>query len=198
MLGGGVFAGDGEWGADMKEDGKAFGYFACTWYLNFSMKPQVTADPTSEDYKWGVCQGPSAWYWGGTWICASATCTNTQLAYDIMYSMTCDVDIMKEIASRELNFANNKTAMEEFAKEFTGNETFDWLDFGEDNYFSMCVEFAGAIEVDVNMMTQYDQIIETYQNYANEYFAGSIDKETMLDNFYTEVTEKYQELSRPE
>lgn len=198
MHGGNNFAGDGEWGADMKEDGKAFGYFACTWYLNFSMKPQITTDPTSEDYKWGVCQGPSAWYWGGTWICASSTCSNTQLAYDIMYSMTCDVDIMKEIASKELNFANNKKAMEEFAKEFTGNETFDWLDFGDDNYFTMCVEFADAIEVDVNMMTQYDQIIESYQNYAGEYFNGAIDKETMLNNFYTEITEKYQELSRPE
>lgn len=198
MHGGNNFDGTGNWGADMGEDGKVFGYFACTWYLNFSMKPNVTTEPTSEDYGWSICQGPSAWYWGGTWLCASTSCTNTQLAYDIMYSLTCDVDIMKTMAEKELNFANNKKAMEEFAEEFSGNEAFDWLDFGEENYFSMCLEFADAIDVDVAKMTQYDQIIETYQTSVAEYFNGTVDKETALDNFYTAVTEKYQELQRAE
>lgn len=199
MHGGDNFDGTGNWGADMAEDGKVFGYFACTWYLNFSMKPNVTTEPTSEDYKWSICQGPDAYYWGGTWMCASASCSNTELAYNIMHTLTCDVDVMKTMAEKELNFANNKQAMEEYAKEFTGSDTFDWLDLGDENYFSMMVEFADAINVDVTKMTQYDQIIETYQSSIAEWFNGTVaDKETALDNFYTAVTEKYQELSKPE
>ena len=198
MHGGDNFAGDGNWGADMKEDGKCFGYFACTWYLNFCMYPNATpADQASETYKWGICQGPSAYYWGGTWLCASSTCSNTDLAYNIMYSLTADVDIMKQMAQQDLNFANNKQAMSEFADEFTGSDKFAWLDLGDENYFSMCVEFADAIEV--KNMTQYDQIIETYQSCAAEYFNGTVaTKEEAIDNFYTKITEKYQELSRPE
>lgn len=199
MHGGSNFDGAGNWGADMAEDGKVFGYFACTWYLNFSMKPNVTTEPTSEDYKWSICQGPDGWYWGGTWMCASTSCSNTELAYNIMHTLTCDVDVMKTMAEKELNFANNKQAMEEYAKEFTGSDTFDWLDLGDENYFSMMVEFADAINVDVTKMTQYDQIIETYQDKIAEWFNGTVaDKDTALDNFYTAVTEKYQELSKPE
>lgn len=199
MHGGNNFDGTGNWGADMGEDGKVFGYFACTWYLNFSMKPNVPETPESEDYKWGLCQGPSAWYWGGTWMCASNSCTNKDLAYDIMYNLTCNVDIMKEMAKKELNFANNKKAMEEYAEEFTGNDAFNWLDLGDDNYFSMCLEFADAIDVDVEKMTQYDQMIETYQNKVAEWFNGTVGtKEEAYENFYTEMTEKYQELSKPE
>ena len=199
MHGGNNFDGAGNWGADMAEDGKVFGYFACTWYLNFSMKPNVTTEPTSEDYKWSICQGPDGWYWGGTWMCASTSCSNTELAYNIMHTLTCDVDVMKTMAEKELNFANNKQAMEEYAKEFTGSDTFDWLDLGDENYFSMMVEFADAINVDVTKMTQYDQIIETYQDKIAEWFNGTVaDKDTALDNFYTAVTEKYQELSKPE
>lgn len=195
MHGGNNFDGTGNWGADMGEDGKVFGYFACTWYLNFCMKPNTTENPESEDYKWGLCQGPDAFYWGGTWMCASTSCTNTALAYDIMYNLTCNVDVMKEMAKKELNFANNKKAMEEYANEFTGDDAFAWLDLGDDNYFSMCLDFAEAIDVDVTKMTPYDQIIESYQSAVAEYFNGTVSKDDALANFYTSVTEKYQELS---
>ena len=193
MHGGGNFDGTGNWGADMGADGKVFCYFACTWYLNFSMKPNIPADAEG---LWSICQGPSAWYWGGTWICAGANCTNTQLAYDIMYSMTCDVDINKKMAQETLNFANNKQAMQEFADEFTGSDDFKFLDLGDENYFSMCVDFADAIEV--SNMTPYDQMIESYQNYAGEYFNGNTDKDTAIQNFYNEVTEKWPSLSAPQ
>lgn len=191
MLGGKAWDAAGNWGKGMKSDGNVFGYFACSWFLNFSMAEQVEGDAT-----WAFCQGPVPYYWGGTWLCAGSNCTNTQLAYDIMWNMTCNVDILKEMAVKEMNFANNKKAMEEVAKDFTPDPKYSWIDLGDDNYFNMCLDLAEAIEV--KNMTGYDQMIENYQDAMSDYFNGTSSKDDALKNFYNAVTEKWTELSAPQ
>lgn len=187
MAGGATWDGAGNWGNGMREGN--FCYFGCTWYLLWSMDEQVSGS----DAHWNICQGPAGYYWGGTWLCAAQNCTNPELAYEIMYAMTADVDVATEIAKGDLNFPNNKKAAEAVAAE-NPSVGRDWLEC--ENYFGFCQEAADAIEV--KNMTPYDQMIETYQSNMGEYFAGTVSKEDALANFYSQVTEQWPALSAPE
>lgn len=184
MKGGAMWSSD-EWKNGFREGN--FGYFGCTWYLIWSMNEQVDGNA-----KWNICQGPDAYYWGGTWLCAGANCSNKDLAYEIMYKMTADVDVATEIAKDELNFPNNKKAADAVASEnpSTGR---DWLEC--ENYFEFCKSAADAIEV--KNMTPYDQMIESYQTAIADYFTGTATKEQALQNFYNTVTEQWPKLSAP-
>lgn len=185
MSGGEMWTSD-EWKNGFREGN--FGYFGCTWYLIWSMNEQVA----DSDVHWNICQGPAPFYWGGTWICAGANCTNPELAYEIMYAMTADVDVATEIAKGDLNFPNNKKAAEAVASEnpSTGRA---WLEC--ENYFGFCKDAADAIEV--KNMTPYDQVIESYQTAMADYFSGNTDKDTALSNFYSTVTEQWPSISAP-
>lgn len=187
MAGGDNWDASGNWGEGMRSGN--FCYFGCTWFLLWSMDEQMDGNST-----WSICQGPQAFSWGGTWICAGANCTNTELAYEIMYAMTADVDVAIEIAHGDLNFPNNKEAAEYVAEE--GYDVGrDWLDLGDSNYFAFCKDAADAIEV--SNMTPYDQMIESYQSAIGEYFNGTVDKETAINNFYLTVTEQWPSLTAP-
>jgi hypothetical protein len=188
----GYMSGGDMWSSDEWKNGFSEGnfcYFGCTWYLLWSMAEQVTGDVT-----WSVCQGPDSFYWGGTWLCAGVNCTNTDLAYQIMYEMTSDPEVVTAIAEGDLNFASNKTIMADVAEQNIDVGR-DWLDLGDSNYFAMCKEMADAIEV--QNMTPYDQMIETYQSAIADYFNGNADKDTALKNFYNTVTEQWPKLSAP-
>jgi hypothetical protein len=111
-----------------------------------------------------------------------------------MYEMTSDPEVVTAIAEGDLNFASNKTIMADVAEQNIDVGR-DWLDLGDSNYFAMCKEMADAIEV--QNMTPYDQMIETYQSAIADYFNGNADKDTALKNFYNTVTEQWPSLSAP-
>ena len=96
-----------QWAADQGPAGKVFGFFYSTWGINFTLLGNSLATPESEGGKqevgngifgdYAVCQGPQPYYWGGTWICAAAGTDNIPTIKDVMYSLTCDADIMTKI-----------------------------------------------------------------------------------------------------
>ena len=111
-----------EWSKDQGEDGKVFGFFYSTWGINFTLLENSLADASAEAAvgnggfgDWAVCEGPQAYYWGGTWICAATGTDNANLVKDIMYSLTCDSAIMKKITEDTQDYTNNMTAMGELA-----------------------------------------------------------------------------------
>ena len=82
---------DDGWAADQGPDGDVFGFFYSTWGINFTLLGNSLEDPDGEaavgngiygDY--AVCEGPEAYYWGGTWICAAAGTDNTATVKDVM------------------------------------------------------------------------------------------------------------------
>ena len=62
---------------------------------NVVLAAQEVGNGIFGDY--AVCQGPQPYYWGGTWICAAAGTDNIPTIKDVMYSLTCDADIMTKI-----------------------------------------------------------------------------------------------------
>ncbi|BCN29264.1 ABC transporter substrate-binding protein [Anaeromicropila herbilytica] len=186
-----------EWSADQGPDGKVFGFFYSTWGINFTLMGNSLSDAKGKkevgngiygDY--AVCEGPQAYYWGGTWLCAAKGSDNLPFIKDLMYRLTCDAKTMKQITLDTQDYTNNQAAMEEIAKS---DYKSDFL--GGQNHIALFAE--AAKKIDMSNISDYDQgLNEAFQQSMHEYFEGNVDEKTALDNFYTSAMEKYPELTK--
>ena len=62
-----------------------------------------------------MCKGPAPYYWGGTWLGATANCSDKELAGKIMKGLCADTEVMTKMSGETLDYVNNK-ANENFAK----------------------------------------------------------------------------------
>lgn len=109
---------------------------------------------------------------------------------DIMLNLTCNPDIMTEIAKADGDFVNNKSAMEALASD----ESFGDAILGGQNPISKFL--AGIDSIDLSNLSAYDQgCNEEFQNAMRNYFEGNATLEEATDLFYTAVVEKYPELT---
>ena len=189
-----------EWNADMGVGSDVFGFFHAPWGINYVMMPNALETPVSEGGveeigngiygDWAVCLGPQSFYWGGAWICAAAGTDNISLVRDIMYTLTCDKDTLKQLTTDIGEVANNKAAMQEIADS---DYQFDFL--GGQNHIKMLNE--SAKNIDLSNISKYDQgMNEEFQTAFRDYFDGVVTKEEALENFYTAIIEKYPNLTR--
>lgn len=179
------------WAADQGPDGKVFGYFYSTWGINFTLVGNAGEAGVGD---WAVCYGPQSYYWGGTWICASYMTDNASLVKDIMYQMTCNGDIMEQITRDPAvqDYTNNMAAMEKIATDPDFKSDF----LGGQNHIALFVE--NAKKIDMSNIGPYDQgITETFQAAFKDYFDGTVDYDTALENFYKNVKVKYPNLNKP-
>ena len=184
------------WSADQGPDGKVFGFFYSTWGINFTLMGNSLADSSAEakvgngiygDY--AVCEGPQPYYWGGTWICGAKGTDNMPFIRDLMYRLTCDATTMKQITMDTLDYTNNQSAMNEIANS---DYSSDFL--GGQNHIALFAE--AATKIDMSNVGAYDSgLNEKFQNAMHEYFEGTVDYDTALNNFYRMAVEKYPELS---
>jgi hypothetical protein len=183
------------WAKEQGPDGHTFGFFYSTWGINFTLAGYSLADSDAAQEvgnglygQYAVCQGPDAFYWGGTWICGATGTDNEQLVHDIMYSMTCDKDIALAITEETQDYTNNQPAMEELAQDFSS----DFL--GGQNHIALFVD--AAKEIDMSNTCPYDQgCNEEIQTAFKDYFDGTVDYDTALANFKQAITTKYPELT---
>ena len=189
-----------EWAADQGPAGKVFGFFYSTWGINFTLLGNSLETPVSDGGKeevgngiygdYAVCQGPESYYWGGTWICAAAGTDNLPLIKEIMLALTCDSATMKKITEDTQDYTNNIAAMNELA-----NSDFQSAFLGGQNHIKLFAE--AAPKIDMSNISSYDQgLNESFQDAMKDYFDGTVDKDTALDNFYTAAIEKYPELTK--
>ncbi len=186
-----------EWSADQGPDGKVFGFFYSTWGINFTLLGNSLADAEGEEAvgngiygDYAVCEGPQPYYWGGTWICAAQGTDNLSFIKDLMYRLTCDAETMIRITMDTQDYTNNMPAMEELA---AGDYSSDFL--GGQNHIALFAE--AAKKIDMKNISDYDQgLNESFQGAMKDYFEGTVDKETALENFYKSAIEKYPELTK--
>ena len=188
-----------EWAAEQGPNGKTFGFFYSTWGINFTLMGNSLADQDAEEAvgngiygDWAVCEGPAAYYWGGSWICGATGTDNPTLVHDIMYSMTCDPAIAKAITEETQDYTNNEPAMEEIA-----NSDFQSDFLGGQNHIALFTE--AAPKIDMSNAGPYDQgCNEEFQGAMKDYFDGTVaDYDTALANFYQTIQTKYPELQVP-
>lgn len=204
---------DDAWAADQGPGGKVFGFFYSTWGINFTLLGNaletplpdgLTATSDPEAYKeattgngifgdYAVIEGPQNYYWGGSWLCAAAGSDNLELVQEIMRTMTCDPETLITITKDRQDFTNNIEAMETLAND----DNFASAFLGGQNHIKLFAESAKGI--DMSKISPYDQgLNEGIQTAFRDYFNGTVDYDTALDNFYKAAIEKYPELKRPD
>jgi len=204
---------DPDWQAGQGPNGKVFGYFYSTWGINFTLLGNALENPVPDNIKpytdeywkflegnglfgkWAVCQGPASWYWGGSWLCAGKSCLtdgNKELVRDIMYTMTCDPKVAKQITLDVEDYTNNMKAMNEIANDPNYGSKF----LGGQNHIKLFNE--SASKIDMSHISPYDQgLNEELQTAMKNYFTGQSTLEQALDDFYKTAIVKYPNLKRP-
>ena len=188
---------DSQWASDQGPTGKVFGFFYSTWGINFtllgnSLETSVANGGKEEvgngaygDY--AVCQGPQAYYWGGTWICAAAGTDNVATIKDVMQKLTCDAAIAKKITEDTQDYTNNVAAMNELAQNYSS------AFLGGQNHIALFAE--AAPKIDMSNISAYDQgLNESFQGAFKNYFDGNATIDEAKAQFESIISEKYSEL----
>ena len=182
---------DDEKNAQMFADGKTMCYFGPAWYFNFCMGNAQDPDKGCSG-DWAICEGPAAHFWGGTWLMAPAGTDNPTMLADVMNTFINDEEVCSALVANEAQFSNNQKVNAKFAEdESYGNEF-----LGGQN--DVAVFSAMTDNIVWENHTIYDQLLnEGLQNQLQQYFKGSVDKDTALKNFYNYINETYPAINTP-
>lgn len=175
-----------EWSAGFYPDGKVFAYFGPAWLINFSMG-QDDEKSIAHAGGWGATEGPQAFYWGGTWICAATGTDNPTLVADIMRKMTTDETILKDIVSKDSDCINNKNVLSSLASD----DSFGFSVLGGQNPFGLFTE--NVEKIDLSNLSAYDQgCNESFQKIMKDYFSGQYATyDEAIEAFKQNVATKY-------
>ena len=185
-----------QWTQDQGPDGNVFGFFYSTWGINFTLMGNALADSSKPAEKgngiygdYAVCEGPQAYYWGGTWMCAAQGTDNIPFIRDLMKRLTCDTKTMKQITLDTQDYTNNEKAMDEIAKS---DYQSDFL--GGQNHIALFAE--AAKKIDMSNISDYDKDCnEQIQQCLHPYFEGKISLAQGMDDFYKKMEQLHPELS---
>ena len=182
---------DDEKNQQMFADGKTMCFFGPAWYFNFCMgNAQDPEKGCSGD--WAICEGPMAHFWGGTWLLAAEGSDNTEMLKDIFETFTVNEDVCTKLVANEAQYPNNTVVVDKFANDASYGNAF----LGGQNDILAFSKLAGNIKWENH--TNYDQLLnENLQSNMQEFFKGSVDKDTALANFYQYVNETYPEIVTP-
>lgn len=175
-----------EWYHDQSPEGKVFGFFYSTWGINFTLVGNAGEAGAGD---WAVCEGPAAWYWGGTWLAGARGTDNKSLVASIMKTMCCDRENMLALTEGTQDYTNNIPAMEELA---ASDYRSDFL--GGQNHIKLFVEAAPKISMD-NITTYDAGLNDNFQKEFKAYFRGEQDKQTALAKFYEDAVRTFPELT---
>ena len=104
------------WNTDFTND--VFGYFGCPWFVYWSINDEEGSGTYG---KRNICQGPSAYFWGGTYLGVTNQCTNKELAALVLYTLCCDTDVMYQLSDETLDYVNNKAAVDKMIADGLGS-----------------------------------------------------------------------------
>ena len=182
---------DQEKNDQMFAEGKTMCFFGPAWYFNFCMGNAQDAEKGCSG-DWAICEGPAAHFWGGTWLMMPAGTQNAEIVADVMNTFINNEEVCSALVANEAQFSNNKAVNAKFAADESYGSAF----LGGQNDVAV---FAGMTDnIKWENHTIYDQLLnEGLQTYMQEYFKGTVDKETALSNFYLHVNEKYPDIVTP-
>ena len=182
---------DQEKNDQMFADGKVMCFFGPAWYFNFCMGNAMDPEKGCSG-DWAITEGPAAHFWGGTWLLAPAGGDNDALVADIMNAFINDEELCSALVKNEAQFSNNQAVNAKFAEDPDYGNAF----LGGQN--DVAVFSAMTDNIVWENHTIYDQLLnEGLQNNLREYFQGTVDKETALENFYLFINETYPDIVTP-
>lgn len=164
------WAEDGSWYA-LGQDDSTMGYFFSTWCLGKDGQLEKASGGTSgKTYgKWNIVEGPSAYCWGGSWLCLSPKADNGTISKEFVKFMTVDEAGMKAYATECGEFVNNKAVMQSIVDAKTNKNAA----LGGQDQFAILMKAADGINLD-GKLTPYDSTIKTqYIDCVNGYVGGT-------------------------
>ena len=182
---------DQEKNDQMFATGKTMCFFGPAWYFNFCMGNAQDPEKGCPG-DWAICEGPAAHFWGGTWIVAPTGTDNPTIVADVMNTFINNEDVCTKLVENEAQFSNNQKVNAKFAE----NPDYGSAFLGGQNDVAVFSAMTGNIVWKNH--TIYDQLLnEGLQNCMQEYFKGTVDKDTALQNFYKQINENYSALVTP-
>ncbi len=177
------------------KDGSAMGYFVSTW--GFGEKA-FFGQASSESYgKWAVVQGPSAYFWGGTWIVVNPKTDNAEEAQQFIYTATVNPETMRKLALDKPEYVNNRTVMQTIVDNNECPNEWVTKDLNGQNYFAVLHENAKSIDLK-GLITPYDATIKT--NFINavqkEYCEGGASYEDTISKALSDVLTAIPDLAK--
>ena len=167
-------------------------FFGPAWYYNFCMTNAMDPEKGCVG-DWCIVKGPQAYFWGGTWLLAATGSDNTEMLKEIFETFTTNEDVCTKLVENENQYPNNTKVVEKFANDPNYGNT---AILDGQNDIAIFSELAGDIKWENH--TNYDQILnEGLQNKLQEYFRGSVDFDTAMNNFYQLIKETYPNIKVP-
>jgi multiple sugar transport system substrate-binding protein len=158
-------------------------YVLPTWGLYYVIKPN--GRDTVGD--WGLCEGPAAYFWGGTWIGIYKNSENKEMAWKFLKFMTLERNSLEWWAKETGDFVGNKAAISKIKNDFA-----DPLLAGQ-NHYALYAQIAD--KVDGSLLKKYDLDIRGFLMEAiNDYVEGKVTKQEALDRFKSDVKNVFPEL----
>lgn len=171
---------------------KTMGSFFSTWGIQWTMVANCGGEPAEDGTipegssygDWKAIQGPSAYYWGGTWIVVPPTCDNADIARDIIEFFTVNTESMQWYAEKSYDYCNNDVAITNI---IDSGYSFDFLG-GQDHYTLFQEQLKN---IDVSIMTGYDQTINNaFIEAVNSYCYDGTSKEDAIASFTSAVKDQ--------
>lgn len=147
------------------------GYFVSTWGVGSAILEKAAGNTYDENGKlltkgdtygdWSMCVGPTAYFWGGTWLAPAPSCDNGTIVADIMRYFTCETESMKKYAEGSQDFVNNKASMQAIVDAGHKNEN-----LGGQSQYDIFIDAAGKIDLS-GKLTSNDATIKA--DFADAY-----------------------------
>ncbi len=173
-------------------DGTALGDFVPTWGLTTTgggsiLEGFTNSGDTELGKNMAICEGPTGWFWGGSYFGVSTKCDNKTLAKEFIEFYCKNADTMKAYAATTGDFMNNKTVM---AEATVSNPLLN----GQDHY-KVLVKVLDKLDLK-GKITKYDSVIKgKFNDSVNGYLDGTYaTKEDAITWFKGQVATAYPNL----
>jgi ABC-type glycerol-3-phosphate transport system substrate-binding protein len=165
------------------ENGRAvevFSYFLPTWGLHYVLK--TNAPDTSGD--WAMCQGPSSYRWGGTWVGAYKGTKNVEAAKEFIRYVATDETFLEAWAKDTGDLVNNLNVVNKIKDSYS--EPF----LGGQNHYAEFAEMAK--NVNARLLQGSDEAIESLFGEAMSSFVnGEKSKAQALADFRAQAAAQF-------
>ena len=177
----GWFAGmRGELKDEGNRDVEVFSYFLPTWGLHYVLK--TNAPTTSGD--WAMCQGPSSYRWGGTWVGAYKGTKNVATAKEFIRYVTTDDTFLEGWAKDTGDLVSNINVINKI------KDTYSEPFLGGQNHYAEFAEMAK--NVNGRLLQGSDEAIEAMFDEATSAFVnGEKTKQKAIDDFKAQANAQF-------
>lgn len=181
-----------EWKAAGQTD-DTMGYFVSTWGFGESILLTAAGGEGGATYgKWNVCNGPTPYFWGGTWMCVSPKTNDADMVANFVNYFTVNEASMEKYALGKPEYVNNMNVMQKIVDEKSNSNPL----LGGQDQFAVLHETAKNINLN-GLITPYDATIkQQFMDAVNAYCAGeTADAAACINDFKDRVAQSVTDIT---